>query len=129
MPFPVVRPQVMRVRIARTLELEGYRQQAEQKAKRFESIASTDSLTGLWNRAYLSEQLPQLLQEGHRVAFLMIDVDHFKSVNDKLGHIMGDTVLKRLAGVLRGVGVDAANDAGNHPDLLKKAYDMGAGIR
>lgn len=93
-------PQVMRGRIARTLELEEFRRQAENKAKRFENIASKDAMTGLWNRSYLSKKIEITLASGSEAAYMMIDVDHFKSVNDKLGHIMGDTVLTRLAHML-----------------------------
>ncbi len=90
-------PQVMRSRIARTLELEEYRKQAEKKAKKFENIASTDAMTGLWNRNYLTTKIDESLAAGKTAAYLIVDVDHFKSVNDKLGHIMGDKVLIRLA--------------------------------
>ena len=90
-------PQVMRSRIARTLELEEFRRQAEKKAKKFESIASKDSMTGLWNRSYLTTKIDETLEKGLTAAYMIVDVDHFKSVNDKLGHIMGDKVLKRLA--------------------------------
>jgi len=90
-------PQVMRSRIARTLELEEYRRSAEKKAAKFESIASKDSMTGLWNRSYLGTKIDETLRSGKRAAYMIVDVDHFKSVNDKLGHIMGDKVLNRLA--------------------------------
>ena len=90
-------PQVMRSRIARTLELEEFRRQAESRAKRFENIASTDSMTGLWNRNYLVRKIDEILGSGANAAYMIVDVDHFKSVNDKLGHIMGDKVLSRLA--------------------------------
>ena len=90
-------PQVMRSRIARTLELEEYRRQAENRAKKFENIASKDSMTGLWNRSYLTSKIDEVLARGSQAAYMIVDVDHFKSVNDKLGHIMGDKVLIRLA--------------------------------
>lgn len=90
-------PEVMRSRIARTLELEDYRRRAEKRAKRFENIALTDGLTGLWNRSYLTTKIHEVLARGSQAAYLIVDVDHFKSVNDKLGHIKGDEVLKRIA--------------------------------
>ncbi|MBP5491549.1 MAG: diguanylate cyclase [Clostridiales bacterium] len=90
-------PQVMRSRIARTLELEEYRRLAESKARKFENIASKDSMTGLWNRGYLTQKIVEILAKGSTAAYMIVDVDHFKSVNDKLGHIMGDKVLNRLA--------------------------------
>ena len=90
-------PQVMRSRIARTLELEEFRRLAEKRAKRFESIASKDPMTGLWNRSYLTQKIELTLAQGTSAAYMIVDVDHFKSVNDKLGHIVGDQVLNRLA--------------------------------
>ena len=90
-------PQVMQSRIARTLELEEYRKLAENRAKRFESIASKDPMTGLWNRSYLSQKIEEVLANGVSAAYMIVDVDRFKSVNDKLGHIKGDQVLSRLA--------------------------------
>lgn len=90
-------PEVMRSRIARTLELEEYRRKAEKRAKRFENIALTDGLTGLWNRSYLTTKIHEVLGRGSNAVYMIVDVDHFKSVNDKLGHIKGDEVLKRIA--------------------------------
>lgn len=90
-------PQVMRSRIARTLELEEYRRRAENRARKFENIASKDSMTGIWNRSYLTNKIDEVLERGSQAAYMIVDVDHFKSVNDKLGHITGDKVLIRLA--------------------------------
>ncbi|MBO4689197.1 MAG: diguanylate cyclase [Clostridiales bacterium] len=90
-------PEVMRSRVARTLELEEFRRLAEKRAKRFESIASKDPMTGLWNRSYLTQKIEVSLAKGTQAAYMIVDVDHFKSVNDKLGHIVGDQVLNRLS--------------------------------
>lgn len=73
------------------------------------SMALTDSLTGLYNRRYLEVHLEKLLlknQESKKsLAVLLVDIDHFKQVNDKYGHNIGDEVLKifahRLLGNLR----------------------------
>jgi two-component system, cell cycle response regulator len=65
------------------------------------SRASTDALTGLWNRAtvvsILDREIDRARREGGRVAVLLADVDHFKLVNDQLGHAAGDAVLRELA--------------------------------
>ena len=62
------------------------------------SIASTDSLTGLPNRRAFIDSGNQELMRAHRyqrpISLLMLDVDHFKSVNDTHGHAVGDQVLK-----------------------------------
>lgn len=65
------------------------------------SMALTDSLTGLYNRRYLEVHLEKLLdknQENRKaLAVLMIDIDHFKAVNDTHGHNVGDEILKVFA--------------------------------
>lgn len=67
--------------------------------------AQTDALTGAMNRRGLTQCLELLharaQQAGHAYVILMIDVDHFKAINDQHGHAEGDEVLKRVAGGLR----------------------------
>ena len=67
-------------------------------------MALIDPLTGLYNQRYLMRHLHGLLESGQNreLAVLMIDVDHFKSVNDEYGHVTGDKVLRAVADVLRG---------------------------
>jgi diguanylate cyclase (GGDEF)-like protein len=71
----------------------------------FERVAMVDSLTELPNRRSLddtfSRQLTRSLREQQPVSLLMVDVDHFKKLNDTHGHLVGDDVLKRLARILR----------------------------
>jgi diguanylate cyclase (GGDEF)-like protein/PAS domain S-box-containing protein len=80
------------------------RMQAEQ---RIWHVAHHDSLTGLPNRTLLHDRLQQALAQGlrgrHRVAVMFLDLDRFKSVNDTLGHAIGDELLKHVADRLRGV--------------------------
>lgn len=65
------------------------------------SLALTDSLTGLYNRRYFEVHLEKLLQKSAEnkksFAIIMLDIDHFKSVNDTYGHNVGDEVLKVFA--------------------------------
>ena len=65
------------------------------------SMALTDSLTGLYNRRYFEVHLQKLLQKNLQskkaMAVLMMDIDHFKSINDTHGHAVGDEILKIFA--------------------------------
>ncbi len=63
--------------------------------------ARTDPLTGLLDRAALLEELAAALASGSAVAVLFADIDHFKAVNDTLGHAAGDRLLIDIAGYLR----------------------------
>ncbi|EGA90815.1 diguanylate cyclase [Planococcus donghaensis MPA1U2] len=65
-----------------------------------QQLAITDSLTGSKNRRYLEERLTHFLvqaEKGREVTVLILDIDHFKRVNDTHGHHIGDAVLKELA--------------------------------
>ncbi|OYT91520.1 MAG: PAS domain S-box protein [Burkholderiales bacterium PBB3] len=70
--------------------------------QRLQFLAHTDSLTGLANRFTLREHLTAALNRQDSGALLMIDLDHFKAVNDSWGHTAGDDLLKAVAGRLRG---------------------------
>ena len=64
-------------------------------------LAVTDQLTGLHNRRYMTGQLDALVKRAARggdpVAALLIDIDHFKKINDSFGHDVGDEVLREFA--------------------------------
>jgi diguanylate cyclase (GGDEF)-like protein/PAS domain S-box-containing protein len=63
--------------------------------------ATTDTLTGCWNRASTFELLSDLLERDHPVAVLFVDVNGLKVVNDRSGHAAGDSLLAEIAGHLR----------------------------
>jgi diguanylate cyclase (GGDEF)-like protein len=73
--------------------------------KRLKHLAITDELTGLQNRRYIMEQLESEYQRavrtGTSLALVLIDIDHFKKVNDTYGHAAGDLVLKAVARDIR----------------------------
>ncbi len=70
-----------------------------------ETLSTTDDLTGLPNRRYFMEGLKRELlragRYGHPLSLMMIDADHFKSVNDRFGHDGGDQALAHLAATLK----------------------------
>lgn len=72
--------------------------------KALQESAFTDGLTGLYNRKFLEEHTKKLIPYAKReeinIGVLMLDMDHFKAVNDEYGHDIGDKVLKELAIIL-----------------------------
>lgn len=90
---------VARVRVQ--LKLAGLRMELEYAKQGLEALATTDALTGLWNRRVLLEKVEQEWARGARFkrpfAFVMVDLDRFKAVNDAHGHQVGDAVLKLAA--------------------------------
>ncbi|SFR53540.1 diguanylate cyclase (GGDEF) domain-containing protein [Pseudidiomarina maritima] len=72
--------------------------------RELEVLARTDTLTQLKNRSHLDDVLEQELERAHRyqheLAVLILDTDHFKTLNDNYGHLVGDQVLKELSQVL-----------------------------
>jgi diguanylate cyclase (GGDEF)-like protein len=86
----------------RILEVEG---RLSDSLAREEALASRDSLTGLPNRRALYDRARSELSSAARartsVALIMLDLDHFKRINDQFGHAGGDEALRRVAEVLR----------------------------
>lgn len=72
----------------------------------YRQLSMVDGLTDLYNRAWLNEQLPALIDNartvGNPLSVIMIDLDHFKGFNDRYGHIAGDHALRVTAKVLTG---------------------------
>lgn len=83
---------------SRLLEQQDALRQANRELER---IATTDSLTGVWNRHPMTQTLEHEIQTasryGRTLSLLLLDVDHFKKVNDRYGHAVGDQVLQDLA--------------------------------
>lgn len=80
---------------------EKYMQQEKLK-----NIAVTDELTGLYNRHFLDIKIKEELEKADSnnvpISMILFDIDHFKNINDKYGHPVGDEVLKELANISRG---------------------------
>ena len=81
-------------------ELIKARKKLEEQTKTLISMASTDELTGLMNRREINLRGPELINQAKRfantISLLMIDIDHFKKINDSFGHVEGDRLLKEL---------------------------------
>ncbi|MEA4919985.1 MAG: GGDEF domain-containing protein [Clostridiaceae bacterium] len=95
-----------------------------------------DVLTGLYSRAMFNERLPHLIMESNDskkiLALAVLDLDHFKEVNDTFGHGVGDQVLKRLAAVLlryRGGGFSAYRIGGEEFALLMTGYSIERAVK
>jgi diguanylate cyclase (GGDEF)-like protein len=78
---------------------------AQTRIQGLDKLASTDALTGLANRARLETEIEIELRTARRYdqpcALILIDIDHFKRINDRHGHLAGDEVLRNLAAILR----------------------------
>ncbi|BCY09289.1 diguanylate cyclase [Actinoplanes sp. L3-i22] len=108
--------------------------EARRASETFRELAYRDALTALHNRRYVDELLPTLLSgTGHpTLSAALIDIDHFKSVNDTLSHQVGDLVLKELATILLRSAPATATVArlgGEEFVLLLPGCDAGAGRR
>ena len=81
-------------------------QQAMADKEKLERLATFDSLTGLYNRRAILGKLRELINLANRYkedfSLSMLDIDHFKKVNDRYGHLTGDDVLEKVAALIRG---------------------------
>ena len=90
----------------RNLQVErAYSTHLEELSQRLRSLAYQDSLTDLYNHRYFYEQLTheveRALRYGRPVSVILLDLDHYKEVNDTYGHLMGDKLLALLGRVIR----------------------------
>ena len=73
------------------------------ESKRMRHHAEHDGLTGLWNHRViverLGEEMDRSLREGRSLSVILIDVDHFKKINDSYGHVTGDLVLREIGAI------------------------------
>ena len=86
-------------------KLEGENLDLLMQNRTLSEISARDALTGLYNRWYVMEKIDsemnRALRHGSPMSVLMLDLDHFKRVNDSFGHSVGDEVLKNVGQVLR----------------------------
>lgn len=100
--------------------------------KLLEESAMIDPLTELYNRRYMmqngNQRLLRALEAGHPCSVLLIDIDYFKQVNDTHGHLVGDRVLRHVAGVLqRQTGGDELAARYGGEEFMVLALRLGAG--
>jgi diguanylate cyclase (GGDEF)-like protein len=92
-------------RCAAMLRIKSLQDQLRATQRKLEEQSITDGLTGLKNRRLFDERLDEEFRRAQRyadpVSLIMIDLDHFKQVNDRFGHQMGDLVLREAAACIR----------------------------
>ena len=112
-------------------ELEQRNNELTKLNKRIHELSIRDGLTGLYNRRFLDENLPRLFAEAKRykrsLCFAMLDIDHFKNLNDTYSHQMGDEVLKKVAEIylenIRNVDI-AARYGGEEFSIIMPVTDL-----
>ncbi|MDA3955171.1 diguanylate cyclase [Oceanispirochaeta sp.] len=87
------------------IEREIMQQQLDHEKQSFYELSIKDPLTGLYNRTYMNETIPRIFSHHDRgvlngIALLMLDLDHFKTVNDTYGHQVGDVVLTAISRII-----------------------------
>ncbi|QEL65432.1 hypothetical protein OTERR_19560 [Oryzomicrobium terrae] len=91
--------------LAANLDLQQQLAENQRLQAQLREQAVRDPLTGLFNRRYLDEildgELARARRQGYPVTVVMLDIDHFKRLNDTYGHQAGDEVIRRLGGTLR----------------------------
>lgn len=86
-------------------ELSRVKLRLEERNELLRGLSITDSLTGLYNRGYLDEKIRDEIRRidryGDGLSIILVDIDHFKQINDRFGHQKGDDVLIRVARILQ----------------------------
>lgn len=89
----------------RTVQLENALNEAQHLKERYEALSIVDDLTGLHNRRFFFPEAQAALagsvRYGHPYSLMLVDLDHFKGINDTYGHVVGDKVLKGVSDILK----------------------------
>lgn len=98
-------PRELAARVKVQLKIKSLQDQLRESNRLLEQLSLTDALTGLANRRRFMMVLDQAFHHCQRtqapLALVMLDIDHFKKINDSYGHQRGDEVLRALAGLLK----------------------------
>jgi len=118
-------------RRARALAARRRLDQASLETERYKQLAFEDSLTGLANRRSLDDRLATMMREAHArgsvITVALADVDHFKGINDRFSHAVGDEVLRCVGEILRShcrLGDIAGRYGGEEFMLVFRGLDM-----
>lgn len=97
-------PNEMRARVNIGVRIINLESRLRESLDQLHVMATYDSLTGLLNRRAVYEraqsELERSFREGHSMSLVLLDIDHFKSVNDQYGHLTGDQALRLVAGTI-----------------------------
>ena len=114
--FKPVVAEELRARVGNLLTTQILMRRLEAQSQAMKDMAMRDQLTGLHNRHHLQAELPQQFieadQQGKQPSLIIIDIDHFKQVNDTHGHDVGDMVLVEVASAL--------SEAATQKDILAR---------
>ena len=100
--------------------------------KKYEELAITDPLTGVYNHGEIETQLHNALALRQKydepVSVMMLDLDHFKMINDTFGHSVGDSTLKQFASIMKEIASDDNTSVGRWggEEFVIVCYDKGA---
>jgi diguanylate cyclase (GGDEF)-like protein len=91
--------------ISAKIALENLTKELEEKNRIFEELVNFDGLTGLYNHRYfhvvLEQEINRAIRNEEELSLILVDIDYFKKINDKYGHLVGDFVLKAFSNLLR----------------------------
>jgi len=98
-------PVELLARVSTALRLDQLQRQLKDLADELDALSGTDPLTGVGNRRRFEQRLPSLVASDPStpVGFLLLDIDHFKQINDTHGHAIGDVALRILTERMRGL--------------------------
>jgi len=98
-------PEELVARVKIHLKIKNLQDDLKHSNEMLLELSNTDHLTGLFNRRYMMESLDKevhrTIRKGGHLSFILLDIDHFKSVNDIYGHLQGDVALQKVAILLK----------------------------